>query len=153
MPHDPQHPTGFIGGGTYRPPATPPATPLAAYLALAFVPPPPPMPTLAIRLVKQRYYALTLHKPLVDALGLSYGRPINLLPPAYGSLVWHLDLRPEAPCQVKWYEDTSVRVDGIKLPPGLVASTLVLHLLPGEPRYPHVYPMLPENAFLTQSPR
>ena len=102
------------------------------------------MPTLSITAKG----VLHLHASLRERLGLRYGQPINLLPPyAYGDRHWYLDLRPSAARQVSWSENTRMRVEGISLPAGLVTGKLTLYLLPGEPEYPHYYPLLPENAF------
>ena len=122
------------------PPVRWPALPVAA-----FIPPPPPLPTLTI---SPKGY-LALHQSLRIALGLRDGQPINLLAPVYGSPYWHLDLRPDAPHFIKWYAGQRPRVEGIKLPPDLLTTTITLHLLPGEPQYAHVYPMLPFHAQLT----
>ncbi|MGI4862413.1 MAG: hypothetical protein ACRYFZ_00705 [Janthinobacterium lividum] len=120
--------------------------PLPDLLATPLIlpPPTPPMPTLSITAKGVLY----LHTRLREHLGLSYGQPINLLPPyAYGDKHWYLDLRPTAACQVLWNENTRMRVENISLPAGLVTSKLTLYLLPGEPEYPNYYPLLPENAF------
>lgn len=114
-----------------------------AYNPADHVPPPPPMPTLTVNARGTLY----LHAGLVQALGLRHGQPINLRPPEYGSLFWHLDLRPHAPCRVLWHNNTRVRALGIKLPPGLVTDALTLHLMPGQPAYEHYHPLLPANAF------
>jgi hypothetical protein len=112
------------------------------------VPPTPLMPTLSIT----PKGVLHLHSSLFRRLGLRYGQPINLVTPIYKNPYWHLDLRPTAPRRVECYDDTRARARGIDLPPGLVTTTLTLHLLPGEPEYAGYYPLLPENAFTTQSP-
>lgn len=119
-----------------------------------FIPPPPPMPTASIRRIERKkkdktyvYYELTIHKALEQALSITYGKAIDLHPPVHGSPYWHLDLRREARYAVRCYDDQRPRVEGIRLPDGLVIDTLTLHLLPGKPKYEHVYPMLPANAF------
>ena len=106
-------------------------------------PAPAPMPTLTITAKG----VLHLHAALRQTLGMKHGQPINLVPPSWNSLYWHLDLRPCATCRVSWNDDTSVRAYGINLPPALVTQALTLHLLPGIPAYPHYYPLLPTNAF------
>ena len=121
----------------------PPTPTLPPYDPAAHVPPPPPMPTVGI----SPKGVLYLHQSIRTALALRDGQPINLLPPAFDSVYWHLDLRPDALRRISWYEGQRARVDGIRLPPGLVTATLTLCLLPGEPHYPHVYPMLPQHAF------
>ncbi|GAB3663949.1 hypothetical protein GCM10027594_32440 [Hymenobacter agri] len=106
------------------------------------IPPPPPMPTLSVT----PKGVLHLHASLRQALALRNGQPIDLIPPAWNSLFWHLDLRPVAQRRVAWYDNTRVRAEGIKLPPGLVTESVTLYLLPGEPAHPHYYPLLPANA-------
>lgn len=101
------------------------------------------MPTLALT----PKGVLHLHASLREALGLCHGQAINLIPPTYGSVFWHLDLRKSAPSRVLWYNDQRMRAHGILLPPGLVTETLTLYLLPGEPAYERYYPVLPSNAF------
>ena len=145
MPHDPQHPSGFIGGGTYRPTATP----MAAYNPVNHVPPPPPMPTLKLTPAGIAY----LHQSLVDALAICPAQPINLVPPVFDSLFWHLDLRGTARCRVRWYRDSRPRIEDVRLPDGLVPAALTLHLLPGVPAYEGYYPLLSSDAFIAQSPR
>lgn len=145
------NPTAFLRAPALAPriaPAAPAGRPALPTLA-AFIPPPPPLATLTIS--PKGYMAL--HQSLRVALGLRDGQPINLLPPVYGSAYWHLDLRDTAPARIKWYADNRPRVEGIKLPPGLLTTTLTLHLLPGEPEYPHVHPMLPFHANAAQAPR
>lgn len=92
---------------------------------------------------------LLLHASLRQALGLVHGQPIDLIPPVWNSMFWHLDLRPSALRRVLWHDNTRVRAEGIKLPPGLVSGTepLTLYLLPGEPAHKNYYPLLPSNAF------
>ncbi|MDO7851385.1 hypothetical protein [Hymenobacter convexus] len=106
------------------------------------IPPPPPMPTLSIKPKGM----LHLHASLRQAISLRHGQPIDLIPPVWNSLFWHLDLRKCATRRVVWYDNTRVRAEGIKLPPGLVTEPLTLYLLPGEPAHPDYYPLLPANA-------
>ena len=111
----------------------------------AFIPPPPPLATLTI--TPKGY--MVLHQSLRAALGLRAGQAINLLCPVYGSAIWHLDLRDTALARIKWYADSSPRVEGIKLPPGLLTAPLTLVLLGGPLAYADVHPMLPYHADLT----
>ena len=92
---------------------------------------------------------LHLHTTLRQALGLRHGQAIDLLPPSWNSVYWHLDLRACAARRVVWHDNTRVRAEGIKLPPDLLTASLTLHLLPGDPIYANVYPLLPANAFTT----
>jgi len=101
------------------------------------------MPTLTVN----SRGVLQLHASLRQALGLKYGQPIDLIPPTWNSVYWHLDLRPTALRQVLLYDDSRMRATGISLPPGLVEDRLTLYLLPGEPLYCNYYPLLPANAF------
>jgi len=111
------------------------------------IPPPPPMPTLSIN----RKGTLLLHASLRQALGVQHGQPIDLIPPVWNSVFWHLDLRKSAQRRVVWYDNTRVRAEGIKLPPGLLPDTepLTLYLLPTtmERAHPDYYPLLAANAF------
>jgi hypothetical protein len=109
------------------------------------VPPPPAMATLSI----SPKGLLHLHASLRQALALRNGQPIDLIPPVWNSVFWHLDLRPTAARRVAWYDNTRVRVEGIKLPPGLVTESTTLYLLPTtmERAHPDYYPLLAANAF------
>lgn len=118
-----------------------------AYYPTAHVPPPPPMPTLKLTPAGIAY----LHQPMVAALGLRPDQPINLVPPAFDSLFWHLDLRDTARCRVRWYRDSRPRIEDVRLPDGLVTGPLTLYLLPGIPAYDGYYPLLPSDAFIAQS--
>ncbi|MGY3091097.1 hypothetical protein ACVWYF_004161 [Hymenobacter sp. UYAg731] len=116
---------------------------MPAYNPTDHMPPTPPMATLSVTAKG----TLHLHATLRQALGLHHGQPINLVPPAFDSMYWHLDLRPSAPRRVVWHDNTRVRAEGIRLPPGMVSAPLTLYLLPGEPHHAHYYPLLPANAF------
>ena len=116
--------------------------PLPTYNPNQHVPPPPPLATLTIT----PKGVLHLHASLRQALGIRPGQPIDLIPPTWNSLFWHLDLRAHAARRVLWYNDTRVRAKGILLPPGLVTANLTFHLLPGPPAHPDYYPLLPAHA-------
>lgn len=124
---------------------------LPVYKPALYVPPPPPLPTLSVT-QKGQTYRLFLLPALIERLNLRDKQPINLLPPSYGSPFWHLDLRPEAERRISFYRGQSPRVEGVRLPEGLVlpGQPLILCLQPGEPYYPHVYPLLPD-ALPTQA--
>ena len=107
------------------------------------VPPPPAMATLSI----SPKGVMHLHASLRQAIGLRNGQPIDLIPPVWNSVFWHLDLRASAARRVAWYNDTRVRVEGVKMPPGLVTESLTLFLLPGEPAHKDYYPLLAANMF------
>jgi len=112
------------------------------YDPAAHIPPPPPLATLAI----SPNGFLRLHTSIREQLGLRHGQPINLIPPTFGSLFWHLDIRPSARRRTVWYNGTGMRAEGIALPPDLVKEPLLLYLMPGEPAHPGYYPLLPANA-------
>lgn len=116
---------------------------LPSYNPDLHVPPPPPMPTLSIK----PKGVMHLHASLRQALSIRNGQPIDLIPPVWNSVFWHLDLRPIASRRVVWHTNTQVRVERIKLPPGLVTQSLTLYLLPGEPAHKDYYPLLASNAF------
>lgn len=120
---------------------------LPVYSAQAYPPSPAPMPTLKVNSAGR----MQIHASLRQALGLKPGQPIDLIPPAWNSVYWHLDLRPTALRRVLWYDDSRMRVTGISLPPGLVHDALTLYLLPGVPDYENYYPLLPANAFATET--
>ena len=140
----------FQGAPAYRPGPTPPAAALASaptYNPELHMPPPPPMPTVAI----SPQGVLYLHQSIRTALSLRDGQPINLVPPGFDSVYWHLDLRPTAARRISRTKERRARAEGIRLPPGLLAHTLTLHLLPGAPAYPHYYPMVPLDALASQT--
>ena len=60
-----------------------------------------------------------------------------------------MDLRPTAAHRLAWYADTRARIQRVYLPAGLVRTgeLLTLRLLPGEPAYPSLYPLLPPSFF------
>ena len=120
-----------------------PRVELPPYNPADHMPPTPPMPTSSLSAKGILY----LHTALVEALGLRPNQAVNLVSPIYGSLYWHLDLRPTAPRRITWTPNQRPRVEGLKLPPGLVTAALTLHLLPGEPPHEDYYPLLPANAF------
>ena len=119
-------------------------TPIQAYNPTRHMPPTPPMPTATISAKGVLY----LHAALVDALGLRSNQAIDLVPPIYGSMYWHLDTRPIAHRRIAWTPNQRPRVLGIQLPPGLVLDTLTLYLLlPHPDNNPDYHPLLPANAF------
>jgi len=120
---------------------------LPVYSPQAQPPSPAPMPTLTVN----NRGLLQLHASLRQALGLRHGQPIDLIPPVWNSVYWHLDLRPTALRRVLWYDDSRVRATGISLPPDLVKDRVTLYLLPGEPLYENYYPLLPSNAFAAEA--
>ena len=146
-------PRSLHGAPPLRPaPAAYPArvVELPPYDELMHAPAPPAMPTMTLSPRGTLYFT----KAAMNALGLSSGSPANLVPPPFGSVYWHLDLRPTAPLSINWSGSLSVqrrcqspRLRGIALPPGLVLSSLTLHLMPGAPHHPLYYPLLPANAF------
>ncbi|MDO7888273.1 hypothetical protein [Hymenobacter cheonanensis] len=106
---------------------------------------PPPalgMPTLSIN-HRGRVY---LSHELARRLGLKPLQPIDLYPPRPGDKYWYLDLRPKAKRRINWYADTRPRIPHIVLPAGIVVAgqRLVLQLVPGEPEFPHYYPLQPD---------
>ena len=137
-------PRAFLQAPNLHPSSVPPPRALEQYDPARHVPPTPPMATLKVT----PKGTLHLHTSLRQALGLQRGQPIDLVPPVWNSLYWHLDLRPEAHRRVVWHANTpGLRAECIKLPPGLVIAPLTLYLLPGEPAYPNYYPLLASNAF------
>ena len=137
-------PRAFLQAPGLRPSPAPLARALEPYDPAMHVPPTPPMATLRVT----PKGTLHLHTALRQALGLRPGQPLNLVSPQWDSLYWHLDLRPDAPRRVTWHATTpGLRVESIKLRPGLVLAPLTLYLLPGEPAHPNYYPMLAANAF------
>ncbi|MBH8558982.1 hypothetical protein [Hymenobacter negativus] len=122
-------------------PAPRPALDLPPYNPDQHVPPPPPMPTLTVT----PKGVLHLHSSLRERLGLHECQPIDLVPPVWKSLFWHLDLRKCAPRQIYWHAK-KLRADGISLPPGLVTENLLFYLLPGEPGHAGYYPLLAANT-------
>ncbi len=100
--------------------------------------PPPPRPLLLTVNSKGRLYP---SKALLGKLGLRAGQAIDLLPPSAECPTWQLDLRPTAPRCIKWYADTRPRVDGVRLPPGLLlpGTSLTLALAPTQLTGPGLY--------------
>lgn len=90
-----------------------------------------------------------LHADLVAQLRITHAQPINLVPPPKGSPYWHLDLRPEAGRAANPNNNGGYRIDGVRLPFGLLdpSKPLTLYLVPGEPAKPGYYPLLPAEAF------
>jgi hypothetical protein len=117
---------------------------LPVYDPVLNLPPPAPLPSLQVTEAGKLY----LTQALMHTLGLRNGSRIGLVPPVFGSMYWHLDLRSTAPRAVEWSTPSQgPRVKGIILPPGLVLKSLRLYLLPGEPAHPKYYSLLPANAF------
>jgi hypothetical protein len=114
------------------------STPSAADLML-------PLPSLTLNDQGRAY----LHPALVEQLHLAGGQPANVVPPSAGSDYWHLDLRPEAERFINPGNGRNLRLNGIRLPFGLLNpdKPLLLYLLPGEPMQPAYYPLLPAAAF------
>jgi hypothetical protein len=112
------------------------------YDPAAHIPSPPPMATLSI---SPNGY-MRLHTSIRWALGLQHGQPINLVPPVFNDIHWHLDLRKTAPRRVVWYKDTGMRAEGIILPPGLVTETITLHLLRAPLEHANYHPLVQLNA-------
>jgi hypothetical protein len=91
-----------------------------------------------------------LHPALITQLHLASGQPANLVLPRPDSAYWHLDLRAEAERFITAGNGRNLRLDGIRLPFGLLNpdnGPLLLYLLPGEPAQPGYYPLLPAEAF------
>jgi hypothetical protein len=106
----------------------------------------PPLPSLTLTDEGKAY----LHPPLVEQLHLQSGQPANLVPPPKGSDYWHLDLRPDAERFLNPGNGRNLRLNGVRLPLGLLdpdEPPLLLYLLPGEPAQPGYYPLLPAPAF------
>lgn len=105
----------------------------------------PPLPSLTITDQGKAY----LHHALVEQLHLQSGQPANLVPPPKGSDYWHLDLRPDAERFLSVGNGRNLRLNGVRLPFGLLDpdQPLTLYLLPGEPAQPGYYPLLPASAF------
>lgn len=120
---------------------------LPTYNPTEHVPAPPAMATLTVTPTGMLY----LHTSLREALGLCPDQPINLVPPVFNSYYWHLDLRPSAKHRILWYDNTRMRARGIVLPPGLVTEPLMLHLYTLTPEYEKYYPLLPANAFSSET--
>ena len=116
--------------------------PLPLYDPNLHIPPPPPMPTLTVT----PKGVLHLHASLRERLGLYAGQPVDLVPPVWKSLFWHLDLRKHVATRQVFWHGSKLRADGIVLPPELVCTNLTLYLLPGEPGHPGYYPLLAANA-------
>lgn len=103
-------------------------------------PPPPPRPLTLTVNAKGRVYP---GKPLLQKLGLRAGQPIDLLPPSVERTSWQLDLRPAAARRIRWYADTRPRIDGVRLPAGLLppGTSLTLALVPTDQTGPGLYPL------------
>lgn len=102
--------------------------------------PPPPRPLLLTVNSQGRLYP---SKALLGRLGLRAGQAIDLLPPGPECASWQLDLRPTAPRRIRWYADTRPRVDGVRLPAGLLlpGTSLTLVLVPTDATGPGLYPL------------
>lgn len=115
---------------------------LPAYLPTHNVPPQAAPPTLTVN-ARGRLYP---SKALLRKLGLRAGQPIDLLPPSTEYPAWQLDLRPTAPRRIAWHENTRPRVDGLRLPAGLINPDTPLTLVLAENSSPGLYcltPLLP----------
>jgi hypothetical protein len=118
---------------------------LPAYVPAHNLPPPPSPSTLTVN-ARGRLYP---SKALLRQLGLRAGQPIDLLPPTAKCPAWQLDLRPTAPRRIAWHENTRPRVDGLRLPPGLIHPDRPLTLALAEASSPGLYcltPLLPVAA-------
>lgn len=105
-----------------------------------------PLPSLTLNDQGRAY----LHPALAEQLHLTSGQPANIVPPSAGSDYWHLDLRPEAERFINPGNGRNLRINGIRLPFGLLnpdEPPLLLYLLPGDPAQPDYYPLLPAAAF------
>lgn len=100
--------------------------------------PPPARPLLLTVNCQGRLYP---SKALLGRLGLRAGQAIDLLPPSAECDSWQLDLRPTAPRRIKWYADTRPRVNGVRLPAGLLlpGTSLTLALVPTALTGPGLY--------------
>ena len=115
-------------------------------MALANIPPAPPLPSLSVT-DQGRVY---LHPALVEQLHLQNGQPANLVAPPKGSPYWHLDLRPAAERFITSGNGRNLRLHNVRLPFELLSPDeppLMLYLLPGEPALTGYYPLLPAAAF------
>jgi hypothetical protein len=110
--------------------------------ALPHIAPPPALPTLTVNAQGRLY----LHPSLIERLGLTDKQPINLYPPDFNSRYWVLDLRPEAGRRISLYRGQRPRVEGVRLPQGLIAADQPLTLcLPLDGQYyPNLYILLPQ---------
>jgi hypothetical protein len=110
---------------------------LPAYILPHHNPPPARLLLLTVNSQGRLYPS----KALLGRLGLRAGQAIDLLPPGPECSSWQLDLRPTAPRRIKWYTDTRPRVDGVRLPAGLLlpGTSLTLALVPTELTGPGLY--------------
>jgi hypothetical protein len=91
-----------------------------------------------------------LSRELTATLGLRDKQLAALVPPPPGEEYWHLDLTfLEDARPICWYADTRPRIRGIKLPIGLLqpGQPLRLCLVPGDPKVPGFYRLLPDAYF------
>jgi hypothetical protein len=108
-----------------------------------YPPPPPALPRLVVHATGKVY----LDQSLIIHLNLRGGQPIGLHPPGYNSQYWHLDLRPEAPNVIDWYPGKRAKIKRVDLPALMIPQQgQTLLLVPGEPAYPKIYPMIPFDA-------
>ncbi|TDN38268.1 hypothetical protein E4631_06130 [Hymenobacter sp. UV11] len=110
---------------------------LPAYILDHHLPPPSPTPTLTLTAQGRLYPS----KILLTTLGLRVGQPIDLLPPGADCTGWHLDLRPTARLHISWHAATRPRINGVRLPAGLLApgTKLTLALGAAQPHCPGLY--------------
>jgi hypothetical protein len=87
-----------------------------------------------------------LSLPLITKLNLRAGQPAHLFTSHHTrSPYWYLDLRPSAPHNIDWYPGKKPKIKGLQLPEGLLEADqhLTLLLVPGEPQFADIYPLLP----------
>lgn len=113
---------------------------LPTYVLAHHLPAAPAPPTLSINAKGVVYPS----KALLAKLRLRAGQPFDLLPPSADCLSWLLDLRPQARRRITWYENSSPRIEGVRLPDGLLApgTSLKLALTSTEPTAPGCYALL-----------
>ena len=110
---------------------------LPPYVLAHHLPAPAVWPTLSVNAKGIVYPS----KALLTKLRLRAGQPFNLLPPNADCPTWQLDLRPEARRRITWYENSSPRIVGVRLPAGLLppGASLTLALMPTELTGPGLY--------------
>jgi len=127
--------------------STPTDLELPAYNPGRYIPPPHKrFPSLSINSRGTVY----LSRELIAKLGLRDKQAAAILPPPAGEEYWHLDLTfLEDARPICWYADTRPRIRGIKLPAGLLTpgQPLRLCLVPGDPKVPGFYRLLPDAYF------
>jgi hypothetical protein len=117
---------------------------LPTYVLAHHLPAPAAPPTLSVN-AKGRVYP---SKALLVKLQLRIGQLIDLLPPTDECPNWQLDVRPQTGRRIMWYENTMPRIEGVRLPPGLLApgTRLILALVSAEPISPGRYALLARAA-------